>query len=247
MDDKKARRRIAAQGREKALAFHDIKNRTGTLLGLIDRARPQTGLTDRGAIFGQQGKALFWAGLRWPGHEGQYRLRRAESLLKWADKLGARDARSNLFLGILAKMNGDLKEAAQRLGLAAEAGSIRADLGLKHLSGGQALTANRHYALGRVLTAAGLDLVPGFSLYGQDRVLWTGLEHFKAALDMDPKHIETLIALGDLLAVRGAHVEAGYFFDQAAGLAPHRTDIETKALKAAQMGYSSRSARNKAA
>ena len=260
------RERVAARGRDKVLAAHDIKHRTKKLVDLISRAKPGAGLQEGGPFFRQLGKVFFLTGMRWPGHNGNDRVLKAEVLLKRAARLGGSDSEAMFYLGLIAKFKGDKVLARTRLRDAAEAGSIRAGLALAfldlednyetraagHISaaaqameiklpGGRVsqdgLSADRHFILGRILQARGHGLTPGFSRFGLDMSLWNALEHYRSAVKLNPEHTPALIKLGGLLAEYGAWAEAHPFLARAAELNPESPEPARTAARAARKGY----------
>ncbi|MFH1140042.1 MAG: glycosyltransferase [Pseudomonadota bacterium] len=232
LSDHGRRKRVAARGREKVMAGHDVKNRARTLLDLIAAARPGTGLADPGPFSDKLGQALLLAGLRWPGQDGGRKLSRAETLLTRADRLDAADRETMFSLGALALIKGDAAAARSRLRRAADQGSIRAQVALGFLDGpedlktaarttdleagpGTASAADLHFQAGLILEKAGHDLTPGFSRQGLAPVMWDALEHYLAAIRLTPDRVEPLVRLGELLARRGACCEARPFLEQA--------------------------------
>lgn len=264
--DAAERERVAAQGQGKVLAAHDIKHRTQKLVDLISQARPGAGLQEGGPFFGRLGKVFFLAGTRWPRHNGDDRILKAEVLLKRSMRLGGSDPEAMFYLGLISGFKGDKLSARTRLGGAAESGSIRARLALAffdlkenhesratghiraaaqamglELPGGRVcqdgLSADRHFILGRILEARGHGLTPGFSRFGLDMSLWNALEHYRAAVKLDPEHTPALIKLGGLLAGYGAWAEAHPFLARAAELNPESTESAQTAALAARKGY----------
>ncbi|MEW5722982.1 MAG: glycosyltransferase [Thermodesulfobacteriota bacterium] len=258
----KEREEAAARGRAKTLAGHDIRHRAGFLVEKIEGLPPGAGSVDEGLRCREQGKALFLVGLRWPGHDGPGRRRRAETMLARAVALGAGDPETFLYLGQAAWLRRDFQQARSLFFTAAEAGSVRAALALGHLAAAGpaaalfqkaalragfdfptsfgpagSLTADQHYLLGRTLEARGHGLCPGFSRYGLAPLFWTALEHYRTALETDPGHVPTLKALGELLCAHGAFVEAQEFMARAAGLAPDELDLAAAAARTARRGY----------
>ncbi|MDY6852788.1 MAG: tetratricopeptide repeat protein, partial [Thermodesulfobacteriota bacterium] len=245
---------------------HDIRHRTQKLVDLISRAKPGTGLQEGGPFFCRLGKVFFLAGTRWPRHNGDDRILKAEVLLKRSMRLGGSDHEAMFYLGLIAKFKGDNASARTRLRGAAESGSIRAGLALALLDlkenyesratghiraaaqameidfpGGRVcqggLSADLHFTLGRILEARGHGLTPGFSRFGLDMSLWNALEHYRAAVKLDPEHTPALIKLGGLLAEYGAWAEAHPFLARAAELNPESPEPAQTAALAARKGY----------
>ena len=263
---RKERERTAAAGLDLALAHHDIKNRARILLDLIETGRPGVGLPADGNFYREQGKVLFLTALRWPHHDGASRVVRAESLLLQAAELDRADREALFFLGQIARMKGDLNRAGQWLARSAEAGSLRARIGLGllvmqagrigtglvHLNrtagdfglefpstpvAGGRLSSAQHLVLGRMLEAWGRDITPGFSKFSRDVSVWDAFEHYRAAVDIDPKNVEALVRLGHILAGRGAQAEAHYFYSRALEQTPGRMDLALAAAEAGLNGY----------
>ena len=258
------RLKMARQGREKVLAGHDVRHRADWLLAKLDEATTGTRLSEGRAIL-ELGRTYFLAGMRWPDHDGAQRLRRAEFFLERAEALGEGDREAAFFLGVLAGQRGDWKAARKRLVEAAEAGSLRARLGLGYLAldqgapaaarphfnqaaaaaglefparfDGGRLSASQHLALGRILKTGGHDLTPGFSRYRSETVLWNAVEHFQAAVNLEPASVEALAELGRVLADHGAYVEAHHFYQRAMEIAPGYPGLAEEAGRAARLGY----------
>ncbi|MBU2552261.1 MAG: glycosyltransferase [Proteobacteria bacterium] len=260
------RQRVADRGRRVVLETHDVRHRARRLVDLFAGARPGLGLTEGTSFFRQSGRAWFWVGLRWPGHDGLKRLVRAERYLRRAERGGDLTPSDRFALGHLAMLQGREAEARARFESAREAGSVQAalSLGFMELEAGRegraidefnraALaagvdpfsdlsipggpSADLHHALGRVLEAVGQDLTPGFSRRGLHPGLWTAAEHYQAALRIDPDHASSLAGLGLLLSRYEAYAEAHAFLSRAAGLAPEREDLAEAASRAAERGY----------
>jgi tetratricopeptide (TPR) repeat protein len=258
------RESLARRGRERVLAAHDIKHRAQILLDFIGLARPSDGQPGQAAGCREQGKALFLAGLRWPGHDGPFRLARAEKHLIEAESLGGADPETEFYLGLIDKTRGDYAVARTRWAAAAEAGSLRARLALglldlefqrpaavDHFRAAAEVTGlefpiedpsarispDQHHALGRMLEAHGHDLTLGFSRFGLDMSMWTAFEHYRAAVDENPDHLPALIDLGRLLTGNGANAQAYSFLSRAAELAPGRTDLADMIRTAGRLGY----------
>jgi hypothetical protein len=262
------RRRVADRGHAAVLAAHDIEHRAKRLLEYIADSRPHTGLPVGGTYCLAEGKTLFHAGLRWPAHCGGERLRRAEDLLFRAVGSGIFDAETLFILGEIARLNKNPVEAAKRFHLAAEAGSVRACIGLavlardtsSHEAGlhlarlarrfglefpGQPeadrLTPDQHVCLGRILESAGHDLTPGFSRHHLDIPLWNAFEHYAAALDDSPAHTTALLGMGRILDLYGAGTEWHMFLDRASRQDKNKTLLARAAAGAGSQAYASAS------
>ncbi len=145
LNNEEENKRIAAQGREKVLAAHDIRHRAEQLISLLSQVRPGTGLKDGGKFFRQQGKVLFLAAMRWPNHGESYWINRAKILLKRADRMNCADKDTLFYLGMIETFTGDMKMAGTRFEKAVSLGSLRAELALGYLA---LAKGNRHAARG---------------------------------------------------------------------------------------------------
>lgn len=262
--DSQRRRRIADSGREKVLASHDIRHRAARLLELMSGASPRSGLTDPAVVSAELGQALFLTAFRWPKPDGWQRLMRAEKRIAHALQNGEQGPRLMFYQGMIAKQKGESDRTRNRLHQAWEAGEPRAGLGLAYMdlengSGGQAHTlieqtlrqrqiefpgqagkefsADQHHALGRMLEAEGHDLTPGFSFYGLDMTLWNAFEHYRAALEIDPKHTDSLLALCGILSRCGAWAECHIFLQRGLEQDPGNPRLTGLAEEAAVKGY----------
>jgi tetratricopeptide (TPR) repeat protein len=258
------RRRMAAGGREKVLDSHDIRNRAGRLLELLAEAVPHSGCRNPATVSSDLGQALFHMAFRWPRYQGWPRLMRAERRLETAVHHGKASARDLLFLGLISKHKGDSTRAQNRLHQAWEAGEPRAALGLAYMNlagaladsasalfkraAGQAgfdfpgkitnrISPDQHFVLGRMLEADGYDLTPGFSFYGLDMTLWNAFEHYRAALEADPGHVESLLALCRLLIRYGAWTECHIILQRGLEQKPSNPRLTDLAERAAVLGY----------
>ena len=258
------REQIAKSGHEKVMSGHDLKNRAGEVIGLIEQTLTAE---NRAEILGrpsEEGKALFLAALRWQTHGGQSRILRAEHLLNTARQAGTADAEALFYLGQIKIMKGDNQNSRGLLKLAAQAGHIKSKIGLALMDlkkaptvalgklyslavryeldfprshSGNGLSADQHHALGKILEAAGHDLTPGFSRYGLGMTMWDALEHYRAAVEKQPDHAPSLIALGTTLSRHGAHAEAQVFLDGAMQIHPHWPGLAEKHSLAYHLGY----------
>ncbi len=268
------RESLARRGQDQVLAGHDIKHRTQILLDFIGLALPSNGKPSKAAACREQGKALFLAGLRWPGHDGPSRLTRAEKLLLEAEANSCADPETEFYLGLIDKSNGEYPVARVRWAAAAEAGSLRARLALGFLdiefrrpvaadhfrtaaeTTGVAfpfrglperISPDQHHALGRMLEKHGHDLTLGFSKFGLDMAMWTAFEHYRAAVEKDPDHLPALIDLGMLLMRYEANAQGHQFLSRAAELAPGRSDLADMIQRAGRLGYITLKSSKKAA
>lgn len=141
------RKKVADAGKDKVLAAHDIRHRTETLVETISKTCPGRGVREDGEFYRQMGKVLFLAGIRWPHHNGQAKLLRAETLLLRADRMGRTDPDSLYYLGILKKLKGDPLAGLSFLEISSSAGNVRASLalGFQALENGQNFLAKAHF------------------------------------------------------------------------------------------------------
>ncbi|MEW6263519.1 MAG: glycosyltransferase [Thermodesulfobacteriota bacterium] len=263
LDHPRERERIAARGREKVWTGHDIRHRAERMLELIEGAmRPaSTGVRVKP---GEEGLALFWAGLRWPNHDGWARLSRAERLLSEARRSGQAGPETLFCLGVTARLKNEPSRAKRLLTEAAEAGSIpaRLGLGLLAIEGGSPVEAkanprlaaeaagletspgfqpgadaDSHFWFGQILERSGHDLTPGFSRTGQDVLVWNALEHYQRAAALNPGHVLSLVGLARILISRRAFTEAHPILVRAAELEPHSMELARMADEAARKGY----------
>lgn len=162
---KEERENIAARGREKALALHDIRNRAMELVRAADRIGGGS-QPDRGTFLRKQGKVLFLTGLRKPGQNGWARILEGEKQMVASRSLGAADAEALLFLGGIAAMKSavdglSILPAISKMNESVDMGSLRARLALAFIE----LGAARHsWAADHFRKAAdiyGLGFPPG--------------------------------------------------------------------------------------
>ena len=265
LEDETGRRRIALTGQAKVLARHDIRHRAERLLSLMEASATGAGLPPGGRFDLEEGKALFWAGVRWPSPEGPSRRRRAELKLIRAAKQGVMDTESLFLLGILARVRGNRREATARLHPAAESGYAPARIGLGILSmeagatqeavswfrraarqegydfpgevSGRDLTPDQHVCLARVLESNGFDLTPGFSRSGQHPLLWNALEHYQAALRQNPVQATALMGAGRILKRYHAFTEWHLLLARAAEVHPDLTGLDETVGEASLASY----------
>ncbi len=263
--DEVERERIAASGREKVLAGHDIRHRAETLIHLLESAKPRTNPATSGTISLELGKALFLTGIRWPAHDGLQRLQRAEQHLLDARRLRADDPEAGLYLALIKFIKGDAEQAGREMLAAAEAGSVRAMVNMFILSlenGGNAASgrflqraaglaglkedlrlgrvaspASLHLAAGLILEASGQAITPGFSRQKLPPLFWQAFEHYQRASTLDPGSVQALEKLGDILAAHQAHNEAHHFLSRAAALNPESGPLQRKAESSGRNGY----------
>jgi tetratricopeptide (TPR) repeat protein len=99
------------------------------------------------------------------------------------------------------------------------------------------LSPDQHVALARVLLTKGHDITPGFSRFGLDLALYNAIEHYQAALEINPNHPQALQAIGRILAGQNAHTEAYPFFARAAEIKSNDMSLAGEARREARQGY----------
>jgi tetratricopeptide (TPR) repeat protein len=174
------RERVAARGRDKIWALHDIRHRTIQLLDLAALARFETDLTSRGAFFRQQGKTFFLAFIRWPVKKNRLWLVRAENMLKRAREAAEADRDSLLYLGLIQRLKGEHEKGIPFLEEASTSGSLRAKiaLGFSALEQGHSKKAADHFS--NALQQIHFEDEPGldsFQLFPPDLPLSAG-QHY---------------------------------------------------------------------
>ena len=254
LSDSTKRKKIAARGREKVLTGHDVIHRAQALLDLTAKARPGEGVKSMGPFSDLLGKTLYLTGLRWPDHDGDLKLARAETLLNRALRSGAADEETFFYLGVSAIIKGDEPRGFNLLQQAGDSGSIRALVALGIAGDRGRLKAaarsagldwseaedretNLHLPAGRILEKAGHDLTPGFSRWGLNPIIWDALEHYLAAAGSEPDRPEPRIRIGKMLAGRGAFCEAGHFLDAALALGANSPEIRELHNETRLKGY----------
>ena len=235
---KNYREEIAASGQEKVLTGHDVKHRADALIEAIRRNDGHKNGLSGGAALREEGKALFLEAMRRPRNRGETRLNRAERLLFQSGDVGRSDGETLFYLGVIAMMKGNRTGANVRFREAAGAGELRGKIALSLVNESRApLSADEHASLAETLLAHGHGFTPGFSKRRQDMVFWDALEHYQAALEIDPNHLSSLEGISGILGRAGAHVEAYDFLARAVRLSPERADLVHALEKAATDAY----------
>ena len=130
LKNEKKREQIAARGRDKVWALHDIRHRTIRLLDLASSVKPETGIKSGGTFFRQQGKTFFLSFIRWPYEKNRPWLVRAETMLNRAVNTVEADQDSFLYLGLIHRLKGEHEKGIPYLDKAASMGSLRARIAL---------------------------------------------------------------------------------------------------------------------
>lgn len=254
LEDEALRRRLAEAGRQEVWERHGLERRAQVMCCLVEELRrkpPQ----ERGRAQGrqalcQEGEALLWAALRWPGPMSLTRLSRAAGRLRVAAQEGIAGACRSLGLA-LSVLGGDeeglahLDQAAQNgdpldllaLGLASHQAGRGGGPQWRRLSlAGGPGQAGFHLEAARLLASSGQDMCPGFSRLGLPMVCWTALEHLLEATRQQPALAPAWELLADLLLARGQPNQAHdcYLRAQEAGGGP---GLEDKLARAALEGY----------
>ncbi|MBW2092237.1 MAG: glycosyltransferase [Deltaproteobacteria bacterium] len=196
LQNKKENERIAAQGRERVIAGHDIRHRAEKLLSLMALASPETGLKEGGIFFRQQGKALFLAAMRWPDHGSSW-INRAETLLKRSDYLNQADKDALFYLGVLQMLRRKNEKAIACFENAESLGSLRAGLALGYLA---LMKNNRTAASGRFIK----------TLRKYDKQDITNHDLFKKFSDNHILNADQHFTLGRILESRGHDLTPGF-------------------------------------
>ena len=263
LEDSALRDRLARSGREAVLSGHTLAHRAEQLVGLIeDIAQEPRGLAQRPrgrvALY-LEGRALFTAGLRWPGKGGGQRVLagagrllaaagdtdRPTPMSKWAGLAALVLGESDICLKYLqmATESGGAEErlllalAAAQLGKARIAKQAVAALGPEVSASPQnGGPASLNLAAARILAQRGRSFTPGFDARKLPPAMWSGLEHMIQTCQAQPENGFLWEELGDLLLANNAPNEAhhSYAIAERCGGSPR---LAEKLMCAKEKGY----------
>ncbi len=97
--------------------------------------------------------------------------------------------------------------------------------------------ADFHLVWGRILTAAGDGLTPGFDRSKLPMIFWGGLEHLTEAIKLDPANLSALIEAARLLDSFDQSALSVHFWRRAAALDPDDARLAEALHRAELLGY----------
>ena len=242
LDDGGLRGRIARAGRQIVLEGHTLAHRAQRMVELIEETA-RTRNTQPSRAIGRmalylEGRALFMAGLRWPGKGGPQRVMAGAGRILAAAGDQDRPTPMAKWAGLAALVLGEADICLKYLQMAADSGAnndrlalalAAAQLGKPQIARqafstldqkledtiSQGAPASPHHAAARILAAEGRHMVPGFDGRSLPPAMWSALEHMIKACREKPENGALWEELGDLLMVNNAPNEAHHFYTMA--------------------------------